>query len=129
VSGIRTGTRLQQLETFRHRVDHEYHAARRRDQPTADLLRLAAAVDDQIRAEGGTPPPPAVPTPPKRKRPPLAVDLLITRLDVPAATVRAWAVEQGLIEPGKRGRVPLVVVEMYAAHQRTIEHARKAGTP
>lgn len=124
MSGVRTGTRLQQLEALRHRIDHNLHAALRRDQPTTDLIRLAALVDEQILAEGGTPPTPITPRP--RRRPPLAVDVLITTLDVPTATIRAWAVDQGLIAPGRRGRVPYAVVQAYAVHQQI---TRKAGTP
>ena len=127
MSGVRTGTRLHQLEALRHRIDHELLAAQRRDEPTVDLLRLAGLVDDQIRAEGGTPPAAVAPRP--RRRPPLAVDVLITDLQVPTATIRAWAVEHGLIEPGRRGRVALTVVQAYAVHQQLNQTTRKAGTP
>ncbi|GAA4075650.1 hypothetical protein ACFFOS_27480 [Nocardioides kongjuensis] len=131
MSGVRTGTRLQQLHALRHRVTVELEYAARQGTPTARLRALLAATEAEIQAE--TPPPVATRTATEqdpRRRPPLPVDLRLAQLGVTTATVRAWAVEQGLVEPGRRGRVPLAVVDAYAAHQRTLAHYnQKAGTP
>lgn len=129
MSGVRAGSRLQQLQDLRRQVTIRIEYARRNALPAAHLLDLAAAVDDEIRAEGGTPPPPAgfvVVRRSRTTRPPAphTSDLLMAQLGVTTPVVRAWAIENGLLRPGKRGRIGAAVVEAYAQHHTT----RKAGT-
>lgn len=129
MTGVRVGTRLDQLQDLRRQITLHLEHARRAGTPAAGLLQLAAAVDTEIRAEGGTPPPPPrfviTPAPTRRRR--VArhrADVLLAQLGVTTADVRAWAVDNGYLRPGQRGRVGLAVVEAYAQHHTT----RKAGT-
>lgn len=135
MSGIRAGTRLQQLQDLRRQITIRIEYARRNALPAGHLLDLAAAVDDEIRAEGGTPPPPAGfvvvrrrRRPETRPRAPHTSDLLMAQLGVTTPVVRAWAVENGLLRPGRRGRICAAVVEAYAIHHQLDQITRKAGT-
>lgn len=130
MSGVQTGTRLDQLQTLRQRVAHELTYALQRGRPADRLALLAVHIDAEIRAAGGT----QTTTPVTwrtdgRQRPLLAVDLLLIALQTTTPVVRAWAVGQGLLPAGRRGRLPLVVVEAYAVQQRLSSIIRKAGTP
>lgn len=128
MSGIRVGSRLDQLQQLRRNVTVQLEHARRTVDPTRvhDLEQLRDRVDAEIRTEGGTPPPPpgmvVVPRPRRRTTGPTKADLLMAELGVPAATVRAWAIQTGLLAGVTRGRLSTAVVEAYATHQQ------KAGT-
>jgi hypothetical protein len=96
MSGVKVGTRLEQLEALHSRVTHELQAE-----------RLAVA-----RGERRTPS--AAPTPYRQAR-----DLVMDRLDnltpLPAASViRAWAIAQGyLAETQRTGPIPTDVCDLY----------------
>lgn len=131
MSGIRSGTRLDQLQDLRRQITIRIEHARRNGMPAAHLLELADAVDNEIRAEGGTPPPPpgfVVVRRHRSTRPPAphTSDLLMAQLGVTTPEVRAWAVENGLLRPGRRGRIGAAVVEAYAIHHQLDQITRKA---
>lgn len=86
MSGISSGTRLQQLEELRQRIDQEI-AYERRQHPT-----------------------------PRRPNEIAATSVLLAELGVTAKHVKEWACTQGLIPVVARGRVALGLVEAYAAH-------------
>lgn len=126
MSGIRTGTRLEQLHALRRTVTVQIEYLRTQGQPATQHETLLERLDQEIRNEGGTPPTP--PRPLKRRRPaPAAVDVLLRELGITAHDVKVWAVQHGLLDQVRRGRVALRYVEAYAAHQRTLDHYRKAG--
>lgn len=103
---IRTGTRVEQLQALRNRARHQLHSAIRREEPDEaqrlrDLLvRLSAAIG-------------APPATPKRPRKPQAGYLILAELGVDSHTVKAWAVEQGLLPAVVRGRISTAIVELY----------------
>jgi hypothetical protein len=121
MSGVRTGSRLDQLQQLRRRVTVQLEYARRTGQPTDRLLELAQHVDAEITAEAALLPPSTAPAAaPAAEQPPRPR---------PSA-VRAWAVATGLLPAGQaRGRLPNTVVTAYDAHHRLDSIIRKAGTP
>lgn len=126
MSGIRVGTRLDQLQDLRRTITVQLEHARRTIDPTrvTELTDLRNRVDAEIRTEGGTPPPAGTTPTPRRRRTlaPTRADVLMAELDVPASTVRAWAIQTGLLAGVTRGRLSTAVVEAYATHHQ------KAGT-
>lgn len=130
MSGVRTGSRLDQLQALRRRVTAELEYATRRGHPTTELHHLARALDDGIRAEGGTPPPtppdPVV-VPRRRTTGPNATDRLLADLDVTTTTVREWAIQHGVLTGRTRGRIALSVVQAYAVHQQLDRIITKTG--
>ena len=132
MSGVRSGSCLQQLQDLRHRITVQIEHAVRHQHPTTDLRDLAARVDVEIRAEGGTPPttgPATTPTPPRRRPAAHRADALMADLGVTAGQVKAWAVQHGLLDAVRRGRVASALVDAYAVHHRLSNIIRKAGTP
>jgi hypothetical protein len=125
VSGVRTGSRLEQLEALRRRTAVQHEHARRSGHPHAELGKLLARLDDEIRTEGGTPPP--APQPAPRRQPPVRglkgaeeyAAALMAHYGVAAVDVKRWAVSAGLLDQVRRGRVALELVEAYAAHHPT----------
>lgn len=104
MTGIRTGTRLEQLLTLRRRLDHEI---------TTEQHRVATA----------TPPPHPGPSPhtitpnvPNPNTDTMTNQELLAHLNTTTAQVRAWAVNQGLIKPGTTGRLPRTLINDYATH-------------
>lgn len=84
MSGVRVGSRLEQLETLRSRLDHEI-AIERHAQATAVRLpapeHIAPAVDRPLP---------------------------------PASVIRAWAIEEGYLMPHQRhGRISQQIAELY----------------
>jgi hypothetical protein len=94
MSGVTTGTRLEQLYRLRDRVAQEI----------AHEERLVAQ-------QRGRPMPPVEPF----KRPG-RVGSLLAELGVTGAEVNEWALRVGLITHKKRGRVDGRLVEAYALH-------------
>lgn len=124
MSGIRTGTRLEQLRALHRQITVRTELARRRghheDVPDLHDLahKVAAAIRDEERAA--------------RARPTVAVavrvaDERVTRhlvdLGVTAHDVKVWAVTQGIIPAVVRGRVSGRLVDAYAAHHQHQETA------
>ena len=109
MSGVRQGSRLQQLEALRARLDHEINVERRR------------TIIAEHRPATPAPPPPREPTPRDDLdgRPDVTGFALTTRtllddLDVTPRQVKEWAVSVGLIPAVTRGRVSLELVRSYA---------------
>ncbi|MCX6399442.1 MAG: hypothetical protein NTX33_05890 [Propionibacteriales bacterium] len=115
MSGIRTGTRIEQLAALRSRVSLELEYAARTGKPRERLLHLAGQIDQEIRSEGGKPPP-RTPYEKRKRSAPHRADILIAELGVTSADVRAWALAAGIVDRQRRGRLPAVVVEAYAAN-------------
>lgn len=118
-----TGTRLDQLRALRDQITHQLHHVHDLGLPPRDLLELADRVDTAIRDAGGTPPPRFTgtthrPTAPAQDR----TSAILTDLGVTARDVKEWAVQHGLLDRVRRGRVAHHIAEAYA-------HQRKAGTP
>lgn len=124
MSGIRTGTRLEQLRALHARVTVRIELARRQGHPEdlPDLHDLAHKVAAAIRAEERA----------TRARPTVAAgvrvaDDRVTRhlldLGVTAHDVKVWAVGQGLIPAVVRGRVSGRLVDAYATHHQHQETA------
>ncbi|HEY1117732.1 MAG TPA: hypothetical protein VGE43_08505 [Acidimicrobiales bacterium] len=132
MSGVRVGTRLDHLQDLRRQITIQLEHARRNSTPTTRLHQLAEAVDDQIRAEGGTPPPPpghvTTPGPKRPARAPHRTDDLLAELGTTTAEVRAWAVAVGILRPGRRGRISAALVEAYA-RDRHAGLPHETGTP
>lgn len=100
MSGVRCGSRLEQLETLARRLQHEIAQERRRlaldDRPT-DLPQPATA--------------PRAPAPDPTALPPLPDP-------VTAPLIRQWALAEGLIDRIARGRVPRELTDaFYDAHR------------
>lgn len=98
MSGVRTGSRLEQLEALRARIDHEIAVERRR-----------LIVEEGRRWI----------TPGRRNSPaPSQGDQLLQQHAITASQVRTWALDHGLIDKIARGRVPTTLVQQYVeAHQ------------
>lgn len=118
MSGIRTGTRLQNLQQLRRRAQHELDAARRRDDrhDLPRLRELVTRIQHQIDLET---PAPATPTPAgtPRLRSQKATDRVTRRLNqlgVTSHDVKEWAVTAGLLDRVRRGRIRAELVEAYA---------------
>lgn len=121
MSGIRTGTRREELERLRQRVDHRRQAALRRHDHSgaARLFDLLGRIDTAIAAEPSALPPKPAPAPclmeydtRMRER--------IAALGVTTAQIRKWALAND-IEVGARGRISFDVIEMWAdAHRQDI---------
>lgn len=103
VSGIRSGTRLEQLEALRRRLDHEI--AHERAQAAADGGRLVECHPVRLVVSS-------------RKN---TTDLRLEQLGVTAHDVKVWGVQAGLLDEVKRGRVALSLVEQYALAQEATE--------
>lgn len=97
MSGVTTGTRLEQLRKLRTRIEQEIAAEERR-------LALEGMRVFQRPARG-------------RNR----VDELLAELGATAGDVKRWALAAGLITEIRRGRVGLQLVEAYAQARRTFE--------
>jgi hypothetical protein len=94
VSGIRVGSRLEQLRKLRDQVTVEIELEERRQ-----------------RLDGRRP----VPGAPASRRGGATTNHLLEQLGVTAKQVKEWGVEQGLIPTVVRGRVALSLVEAYAS--------------
>lgn len=96
MSGIRTGTRLEQLQQLHARIGREIEAE-----------RLRVALDR-----------PALPRPrPPRERRPIeynAVDARLEAMGVTSLEVKRWAHDAGLIAEIPRGRVASHLVQLFA---------------
>lgn len=93
VSGVRVGTRLEQLETLRARLDHEIASERRRV-----LLAQPSS-------------PHTVPVPGPRPDPMKAA---LAKANTTTRDVRAWAIREGLMSPTQRhGRIGLEIIDRY----------------
>lgn len=87
MSGIATGTRLDQLKALRRRLDHEIAIEARRslDAPTARRSKpRTRTYRERLEARG-----------------------------IEARQVKEWAVANGLLPEVKRGRVSLDLIEAY----------------
>jgi hypothetical protein len=104
IEGVRVGSRLDHLRELLVKVQQEIKAEERLERARihARKAREAAA-----RRKPRKPREPGVPN---------ATDLLLTRLGVKSADVRAWALEQDLVTELRRGRIAHALVEQYAAH-------------
>lgn len=118
MGGIRTDTRLEALQRVRRRSLHELDHAR----AAADLsgLRrlhlLIHRLDTAIEAEGG----PRFQTFEKPSKSP--TDHVADRLRLLGVTshdVKVWAVEHGLVDRVRRGRIRMALVEAYARGNST----------
>lgn len=98
MSGVVTVSRLEQLEQLARKVAHELAQERQR-----------VATDCRPARERVT-------VPVVRTEPADAV--MLRRLGISAATVRAWAVETGRLAAGTRGRVPVTLIDEYAEAHR-----------
>lgn len=94
MSGVRTGTRLEQLH------------------------KLAARIQLEIEAELRRHVPPARPKPEKPATQQTRVDERLRELGVTSRDVKQWAVQAGLRSHVQRGRVSLELVNAYALHRR-----------
>jgi hypothetical protein len=94
VSGVQCGTYLERLEQLRQQVDQAIAAERRRV-ALEGPIRLVARPHQQV---------------PRGNR----VDMRLASLGVTALQVKEWAVEAGLLDQVRRGRVALSLVEAYA---------------
>lgn len=118
MSGIRTGTRREELERLRQRVEHRRQAALRRHNhgDAARLFDLLGRIDTAIAAEPGGPPPAA--TPACLLESDTRMRERIARLGVTPKQIRKWALANG-VEVGTRGRVSFEVIELWAdAHRQ-----------
>ena len=89
MSGVRVGTRLEQLELLRRRLDHEI-----------DIERRAGAMAVRM------PPPETV----AHAAPRLTEDQPLP----PAHVIRAWAIEEGYLMPHQRhGRISQQIADIY----------------
>lgn len=100
MSGVRAGSRLEQLEALARRLDHEIAQERR-------LLAVDGRHDP-------------IPVPPRTRQAtrerPAGLPALPDHIDT--ATIRRWAITEGHANPGSRGRLRRDVVDaFYAAHQ------------
>lgn len=106
---IRTGTRLESLQSLARRTEHELSSARRKD-ARREIPRLELLLDklrDAIADEQGL------------ARPRDVVSRGLFDLGLTAHDVRQWALEQGLIDQVRRGRLPLELLNAYrAAHRK-----------
>lgn len=93
MSGVRAGTRLQQLQALRTRIDQEIQA---------ELLRVH--IDEAGRV---------------RPREPATTAELLVHHDLTSHQVKAWAHQQGLIPAVTRGRVSRALVEAYLEQNGT----------
>jgi hypothetical protein len=133
MSGVRTRSRLEELQSLRRRTEHEIINARRHDQ-TGDLGRLqllAERLDAAILADGGTLPViqpvrpgsrtgrTPKPRPTRRQKAEDHVTRRLEELGVTSTAVKVWAVSVGLIDRVRRGRIRGSFVEAYAAHHQT----------
>lgn len=94
MSGIRFGSRLDQLRALRAQLDQEIANEEYRD----------------ITGNPGRPTPPRAPRLVEVNR----VDLRLRQLGVSSREVKVWAVAAGLIPEVKRGRVAEALVEQFA---------------
>lgn len=92
MSGVRTGTRLEQLERLRVKIDQEIAAERRR-----------LALDERFEVFQR----------PRARRSDPTKDRL-EALGISSHEVKVWAVAEGLLPAVKRGRVARALVEQYA---------------
>lgn len=118
MGGVRTGTRLEQLEKLHRRVKHELESARRRDARN-ELVRLRdleQRVAGAISGNGGTPvrPPQLAPSTPAAIQPHHnRVDRTLIELGVTAYDVKCWAFGQGLVPAIVRGRLAARLIDAY----------------
>lgn len=94
MSGISTGTRLEQLERLKAKVDLEIAAERRRLALDERFVTFQRADHDRRRVD--------------------ATKARLEQLGVTAKDVKVWAVGVGLLADVKRGRVARELVEKYA---------------
>lgn len=110
MTGIRTGSRLEQLEALRRRLDHEIAVERR-------AAILAAPCTDHDTTTGRQPTGKRAPTGTGKGSDAVA-HARLEELGVTTRQVKQWAVSVGLIPALVRGRVALPIIEKYAeAHQ------------
>lgn len=116
MSGVRTGTRLDQLRTLQKRTRHEIAAAKRREDRYGirELEALAKRIDDEIALIE----PPVIFREARTSRGTVPLDQMLADLGVSSTEVKEWGVAQGLLDAVKRGRVSRVLVETYAAAHR-----------
>lgn len=98
VTGVRTGTRLEQLQALRRRIDHEI------------AVEAARLVDEQAGRR-------RPPTYERGSRTPEPVIELLNQHGLTALQVKQWAHHAGLIDRITRGRVALDLVRAYIAAQ------------
>lgn len=101
MSGIRVGSRLEQLYDLRRRLNHEIAAEERKaatDTPTPAAQRPGLAATDK------------------------AVHDQLDHLGVTSAQVKEWAVEQGLLPAVVRGRVARHIVNAFVQDLKQRRH-------
>ncbi len=98
MTGVRVGSRLEQLLDLRRQVTLQIEVERRKNPTEATRLGV---VKTKKR-------------PKDRVAPPNVVERLLTDLGVTTTDVRSWAIDQGLMAPGTHGRIALALVEQYA---------------
>lgn len=112
MSGVSTLPRLEQLRRLLTRTRQEAAYAERRGLPIADLRVLERRVESAIEREVAC----TKPAPTADPEPVVTREVaLLAELGVSAHDVKAWAVERGLLDTVRRGRVALQLVEAYAA--------------
>ena len=104
MSGVRCGTRLEQLLDLRRQVNLQIELEVRNDPREAARLGLTGGGDTPPRA--------------RQKSPGQSLNVAerrLAELGVSSTDVKAWAVQQGLLPEVKRGRIGINLVEQYAA--------------
>lgn len=101
MSGVTNGTRLEQLQALRRRIDHEI------------AIEAAHAIENNGRRL-----PPPVPRPEVSAHGDRLAQLLQDH-GLTARLVKEWAVEHGLLDSVRRGRVASELVHAYIAAQDT----------
>jgi hypothetical protein len=122
VTGVESRSRLEQLEALQRRTKHQLDQARvAGDLVKADKLhRLNERLAGEIEALRPTPAPPAGQPRGKRQKAEDRVGRRLEQLGVTAHDVRVWALEVGLIDRIRRGRIKGELVEAYAAAQQDV---------
>lgn len=121
VSPIRVGTRLEQLQALERRTQQEIGQARFRLEvdKLPKLRALLQRIEGEIVAEGGKPA--GRPRKPHYTSHKKAADHVYARLEqlgVTAHEVKVWAVEVGLLDVVRRGRIRGELVEAYATREQ-----------
>lgn len=104
MSGVTVGSRLEQLEELRSRIEHEIAVERRRVALSVPL-RPPSPIRSLVQVN--------------------RVDVRLAGLGVTSREVKEWAVDAGLLDRVHRGRVAAHLVEMFAeARERLNECIR-----
>ena len=100
MSGITTGSRLEQLQALQRRIHHE--------------------IQIELRKAPG---PKAPAKKPRKQEGPNVVQQRLAELGVTTRTVKEWGITQGLITEIKRGRIGITLVDAYAAAHASSQEA------